>query len=239
MKSIELFDKEKVHYNLAHVKRDGETFELIVNPDNALSYKNGTSKNVKDALMYEKIFSDAKKGNLSSEESLRRSFGTEDPLKVAGVILTEGEVHSTAEHREKVRETRRRQIIDLIHRNSIDPGTGLPHTVKRLENAFEKAGIRIDGAKMTKAQIDGVLKKLRVIIPIRFEKRKIQIVVPSNYAPKAYHLLKSAGSLNKSKWYSDGTLFAVLEIPAGAQGDLVDRLNRITHGNVDVKNVGE
>ena len=231
----EKFDKEKTHYSLARLKRDGEQFEILIDADKAASYKTGTSKDVRAALMYEKIFSDAKDGALSGGVSLKRSFGTTDALKVAEIILTEGEIQLTSGYRDDLRETKRRQLIDVIHRNAVDPKTGLPHPVKRLENAFEEAGIKIDGSMRVEAQIDGVLKKLRAVIPVRFETRKVQVVVPSKYAPKSYAALKSFGRLNKSRWHSDGTLFAVLEMPAGIQQDVVERLNKLTHGDVDIK----
>ena len=235
MKGVEIFDREKAHYSLGRLKRDGERFEILVDAEKAASYKDGASKDVREVLMYEKIFSDAKTGALSGETSLKTSFGTADALKVAEAILREGEVQLTAEYRNSLREAKRRQLIEIIHRNAVDPGTGLPHPAKRLENAFEEAKVKIDGSKSTEAQIDGILKKLRPVIPIRFEKRKLQVIVPSRYAPKSYAALKSFGRLSSSRWYSDGTLSAVLEMPAGIRQDVVDRLNKIAHGDVDIK----
>ena len=36
----EKFDKEKTHYSLARLKRDGEQFEILIDADKAASYKN-------------------------------------------------------------------------------------------------------------------------------------------------------------------------------------------------------
>lgn len=231
----ELFKREKAHYSLGRLKKDDEHFEIIVDAGKAALYRDGSLKDVREILRSEKIFSDAKDGSLSGEAALKKSFGTADPLKVAEVILKEGEVQLTSEYRKELCEAKRRQLIDIIHRNAVDPATGLPHPVKRLENAFEEVKVKVDGSRSVEAQIDETLKKLRVVLPVRFEKRKLQVVVPSKYAHKAYALLKSFGRLNRSKWHSDGTLFALLEMPAGAQQDMVDRLNGIAHGDVDIK----
>ena len=127
MKGVEIFDREKAHYSLGRLKRDDERFEILVDAEKAASYKDGASKDVREVLMYEKIFSDAKTGALSGETSLKRSFGTADALKVAEAILREGEVQLTVEYRNSLREAKRRQLIEIIHRNAVDPGTGLPH----------------------------------------------------------------------------------------------------------------
>ena len=39
----------------------------------------------------------------------------------------------------------------------------------------------------------------------------------------------------KEEWGSDGSLIAVVEIPAGLQGDFFDKLNKLTSGNNETK----
>jgi ribosome maturation protein SDO1 len=47
--------------------------------------------------------------------------------------------------------------------------------------------------------------------------------------------LNSLGEVKKTNWLSDGTLIAELEIPAGAQQEVIDKLNSLTKGEVEVK----
>jgi len=235
MKGSELYEKEKAHFNLARLNKGGERFEVIIDPDKAVAYKNGSLKDVKDALKYEKIFSDAKKGLPAPETSMQKNFNTSDALSVAEIILTKGEIQLTSAYRDSLKENKRKQLVELIHRNAIDPKTNLPHPLTRIENAFAEAKVRIDEHKKVEDQFEDVLKQLRPILPIRFETRQIQLLVPSAFASKSYPTIKGFGRIVKDSWHSDGTLLAVVEIPAGLQQELVEQLNKLTHGDVDIK----
>ena len=118
----------------------------------------------------------------------------------------------------KEREEKRRQIINIIHVNAIDPKTGLPHPAQRIENAIEEAKVHIDENKSAEDQVEGILDKLRPIIPIKFEKKKMQVILPPKYASQSYHVIKSYGE-HKEEWLGDGSLRVVIELPAG----IVDR----------------
>ncbi len=235
MKGMENFDKEKAHFNLARLKKAGDEFEVIIDPDKAIAFRNKTISDVRDALKYEKIFADAKKGMTASEQSMSRAFNTADAIKVAEIILREGEIQLTAAYRDELREAKRRQIVQLIHRNAIDPRTKLPHPEQRIINALEEAKVRIDEHKKAEDQLDEVLKKLQPILPIRFETRKIQVLVPTKFASKANQIIRSFGKVSKETWHSDGTLFAIVELPAGLQQEMTDSINKLTHGDVDIK----
>ncbi len=235
MKGSETYDRERVHLNVARISRSGEKFEVIIDPDAAVAYKNSEGGDVRAALKYEKIFLDAKKGLPASEASMNKAFETSDVLKVAEFILRHGEIQLSEHYRESLREAKRKQIIEIIHRNAIDPRTKLPHPVQRIENAFEIAKVKIDDNRKAEDQLEDVIKALRPVMPISFETRKLQLVVPSAYASKASMLIKGFGRVVDTKWHSDGTLLAVVDIPAGLQQDIIDRLNKLAHGDVDVK----
>ena len=235
MKGSELYEKERVHFNLARLSKGGYRFEVIIEPDKAIAFRSGSLKDVRDALKYEKIFFDAKKGLAASESAIQNYFSTVEPLKVAEVILTKGEIQLTSAYRDSLREAKHRQLIELIHRNAIDPKTNLPHPVTRLENAFAEAKVKIDDHKRAEDQLDDVVKQLRPIIPIRFETRQLQLLIPSKFASRSYSSIKGLGRVVKDKWHSDGTLFAVIEIPAGLQQEVVEKLNKLTHGDLDIK----
>ena len=235
MKGSELFDREKVHFNLARLVKGGERFEVIIDPNKAVAYRDGSLKEAKEVLKYEKVFSDAKKGLLSSEVSMQKNFGTSEPVKVAETILAKGLVQLTSAYRDSLRDARKRQLIEFIHRNAVDPKTGLPHPVTRLENAFAEARVKVDEHKRAEEQLEDVLKQLRPVLPIHFEVRRLQILVPAGYAPKAYPLIKNFGRVLRQVWNNDGALLSVVEVPAGVQQGLVEQLSKLTHGDVDIK----
>lgn len=229
------YDKERIHLNLARLKKAGENFEIDVDPDMAIDLKHGKAIDIKDALKAEKIFADAKKGLLASEQRLEQVFGTTDVLEIAKKIIEEGEIQLTADYRQKLRDAKRKRIMEIIRRNGVDPKTHLPHPLQRLENAFEEAKIKIDEFDPDEKQVQEILKKLRPILPIKFEVKEIEVILGPEYAGKAYSTVKSCGKLLADEWRNDGSWRCVIEIPAGMQEEFFDKLNNMTHGEVLTK----
>ncbi len=223
---------ERVAFNLAKLKKGGLKFEIAVDPDLAISFKEGKNVDVKDVLKSEKIFNDVSQGEHTSEHKLKELFGTDDVLQIAKKILQEGEIQLTLEYREQVRERKRKKIMDIIHRNGIDPRTKLPIPPQRIENAFEEAKIKINEFRTAEDQVDDVLKKLKPVMPISFATKKIMVIIPSAYASKAYHTLSMFAKPQNEKWNNDGSYQCVIEIPAGVEADFYDKINGFTHGDV-------
>jgi ribosome maturation protein SDO1 len=235
LKGTKLLDESKLSLNLAKLKKGGEKFIVVVDPDLAIKYTQGVDVNLREVLMTEDIFSDPQKGEHVSEKRMEEVFGTKDPLKVAEHILKEGEIQLTSEYRAEVREKKKKKIIEIIHRNAVDPKTGLPHPVSRIENAFEEAKIHIDERKKAEDQISDIIKKLMPILAIRFELKEIELHIPASYAGKLYGLVASFGKILRDEWLNDGSWKCVVEIPAGLQTELYDSLNNRTHGSVDAR----
>lgn len=235
MKGNQLIDKGKVSMTLARLKKSGQKFEISVDPDKAIAFKKNTAKDINEVLMSEKIFVDAQKGMLASEENIKAVFNTNDVLEVAKEIILKGEIQLTSEYRNTLRDEKRKQIIDMIHRNGEDPKTGMPHPPQRIENALEEAKVKIDEHKKAEDQIKDIIKQIQTVLPIHLETKTIQVIIPSEFAGKAYPSLKSFGKLVKDEWQNDGSLLAIIEIPAGLTEELLSQLNNLTHGNIETK----
>ena len=169
IKGKETFEHERVKFNLARLKKGGMNFEVAVDPDLAISFRNGKDISIKDIIKSEKIFNDVKKGVLAPEHTMVQVFNTDNALKVAKILLQEGEIQLTEEYRKKLREDKRKKIIEIIHKGAIDPKTKLPHPPQRIENAMEEAKVHLDDFKSAEDQINAVVKALRPILPISFE----------------------------------------------------------------------
>ncbi len=236
--STEHFGKEKPHYNLARLKAGGENFEVIVNPDRAIAFRAGQG-DIRDVLLYDRIFADAKKGLAASEHVMKNVFKTIDHIEVAQQIIRKGEIHLTSEYRDSLREEKRKAIINIIHRTAVDPRTGFPHPPNRIEAAIEEARVRFDEHRKAEDQVQDVVKQLMPVLPIKFEVRQVEFHIPAQFAARAYPVLKGFGTLQKDSWQNDGSLIAVVEVPAGLQQDLFSELNRLTHGDVESKVIGK
>ncbi len=224
---------------IAKLKKEGKMFELLVHPENAYAYKQGKNISLNDVLISEEIFTDAKKGTRASEHEMVRLFGTDDGTAIAMIILKEGVVPQTEAMLKQGADQKRKQLIEMIHRNAVDPKTGKPHPITRIENALHEAKVRIDDNKSAESQVQTILKQLQPILPIKYETRQLIISVPVSYASNAVAILRQHGKILGEKWNADGSVTATLEIPAGLQEALETAVNALTHGNATLKLAGK
>jgi len=224
--------REKIHLNLGKYTKHGHHFEIDVEPDMALSFKAGKGVDIRDVLKAQKIFANAKKGELASEAAMKQVFNTTDALQVASIILKDGEIQVTSEHREKLREEKRKKVMNLIHRYGVDPRTNAPHPLTRIENAFAEAKVKIDENKSADEQVKDIMKMLQVILPIKFEVKQLKLHIPSQYASKANGIVKQFSKVVKAEWAADGSFNACVEIPGGLEEEFLNKLNSATHGTV-------
>ncbi len=220
---------------VARYEYKGHRFEILVDPNVIDDIKSGKITNVVDHMVIDEVFKDAHKGDRASEEVIKEVFGTTDVNEVARKIILNGQVQLTTEQRRKMLEEKKKRIVMEIARNAINPQTGAPHPPQRIELAMEEAKVHIDPLKSVEEQIPIVLKALKPLIPIRFEKIKIAVKVSGDMYGKIYGDISKMGVILKEEWQSDGSWIGLVEIPAGMQGDFLDMLNKKTHGNVQTR----
>jgi ribosome maturation protein SDO1 len=230
-RSDEIF-KEMV---TARLERGGETFEILVKPDAVEKIREGQDVDIIDSLAIDAIFRDVKKGLRASEEKMKELFGTDDPVQVAELIIKKGTIHLSTEQRRALQEAKRKRIVSYIAANAINPQTGTPHPPQRIELAMEEAKVHVDPFKPVEEQVGPIVDALRPLIPIRIERAKIAVKLMASDVGRCYGEIRAYGSVLKEEWQPDGTWIGVVEIPAGLQGEFLDRLNEKTHGNVETK----
>lgn len=221
--------------SIVKYSHEGDKFEILVKPDAALQYKLGKSDNHSAVMISDDIYSDSGKGTKPSSEKMQKSFGTVDPTEVAKIILQKGELNLTTDQRRNMTEEKKKQIIQFIVKTYVDPKTHLPHPPLRIEQAMKDSRVSVDPQKGAEMQSKEIVEKLRSIIPLKSENVALQVTIPAQYASKSYAVLKSAGTLKNEQWQNDGSLKAILEIPAGARPAVIDRLGSVTRGSAGVE----
>ncbi len=220
---------------IARIEKAGEKFEVIVKPDAVQRLREGKEVDVLANLAIDEIFRDAHKGSKASEEKMQEFFGTTDKLEVAKQLIRKGEIQLTTEQRREMQEQKRKQIVQYIAQNAINPQTGTPHPPQRIEIAMEEAKVHVDPFKPVGEQVKEVLDALRPLIPIRFEKARIAVRLGAEDAAKSYGDIKGFGTILKEEWQRNGAWVGVVEMPAGMQTEFLNRLNAKTKGNVEAK----
>ncbi|MBM3230215.1 ribosome assembly factor SBDS [Candidatus Pacearchaeota archaeon] len=219
---------------LARYKVKSTMYEIQVDLDEALKVQAGKG-NIQAALDMPKIYSDLKKGQVASQDQLTNAFNTTDVYAIATTIIQKGEVQKNQDFRDAEREAKVKQVIQLILKNAVDQH-GRPYTEERIKRALEEAKAHIDN-KPAEQQLTGILDKLKLVIPIKLDTKRIKLTIPAQYSGQVYGLIKDFKE--SEDWLANGSLQAVLNIPAGMQLDFYDKLNGITHGAVQSEEVKE
>jgi ribosome maturation protein SDO1 len=212
-----------------------DKFEILVKPDLALEYKLGKRNDLSSVLISDEIYSDANKGSRISTDKLNKHFKTTNSNEVIKQILLKGELNLTTDQRRKMVEEKRKQIIQYINKNFVDPKTKLPHPIQRIENGLEDIRVVIDPFKKAEDQIKLVVDSLRKVLPLASELSQLTITIPKNFSSNSIGFIKSSGSVISEEWLSDGSLKVRIEINAGVKGNFLDRLGSLTKGSAQVK----
>ena len=213
---------------IARIKIKGKNYETLVDVDKALQLRQGKPVNIENVMSIDKIFYDSKKGLHVSDKDLEDAFGTPEIGKIVEKIIKNGEIQVPKEYKDKERGDKKKQVIDFLSKHAIDSSTGNPHTPSRIENALNESGVSIDN-RPVEQQISGIIEKLREILPIKIQKKKLKLIIPSEHTGKVYGLLKEYKE--KEDWLSNGDLDVIVSVPVGLLEDFYDKLNSITHGS--------
>ena len=221
----------------ARLESHGARFEVLVDPDAALAIKRGEfDGDLEEVIAAEDVFEDASRGDRPAETDLEDVFETTDPLEIIPEVITRGEIQITADQRREMQEQKRKQLINRIARNAINPQMDdAPHPPDRIENALEEAGFRVDPMEPVENQVDDALDALRPVIPIRFEEVTVAAQLPAEYAGSAQAKIRQFGDLEREEWQPDGSWIGVITFPAGLQNDFYDLVNEHTSGEAETQ----
>ena len=221
--------------SIVRLMLNADKFEILVKPDPALDYKLGKKIDISNILISDEIYSDANKGTRVPDEKLIKNFKTKDQTEIAKQILEHGDVNLTTDQRRRMVEEKKKQIIQYISRNFIDPKTHLPHPPIRIENAMEQIRLVIDPFKRPEEQAKKIIDPLRKILPLKSENLQLVVTVPSQFSAQSYSVIKGIGDLKDEKWLQDGSLKVIIEINAGIRLTFIERINSITKGSAHIQ----
>jgi len=221
----------------ARLESHGARFEVLIDPDAALSIKRGEfDGDLEEVIAAEDVFEDASRGDRPAENDLEKVFGTTDPLEIIPEVVKQGEIQITAEQRREMQEQKRKSLINRIARNAVNPQMNdSPHPPERIERALEEAGFKIDPMEPVESQVDDALDALRPVLPIRFAEVTVAVQLPAEYAGSGQAQIRSYGDLEREEWQNDGSWVGVITFPAGMQNDFYDKVNNITSGTAETR----
>ena len=99
---------------------------------------------------------------------------------------------------------------------------------------MDEAKVSLDYQEKFETQIEKVINEIRKVIPLSFEKIRIKITIPAQYAGSAYSSLKSRFKNFKEEWLNDGSVVVELEVVGGAKADLYSLISKVTNGEAEI-----
>jgi ribosome maturation protein SDO1 len=218
----------------ARIRVKNKHYEISVDLDEALKVKQGQG-DITSALDSNSVYYDLKKGTIASESDLQDAFGTTKLYEVAEQIIQKGEVQKTQEFRDSQKEAKIKQVIDLVLRNASDQH-GNPYTQERIRKAISEVHYNFDN-RPAEQQLSPLIDKLKTIIPIKIETKKIKLIIPAQFTGQVYGVLSDFKE--KESWLNNGDLQVIVNVPSGMQIDFFERLNGITHGAVQSEDISD
>lgn len=212
-----------------------EGYEILVDPDLAKEAKlEGKDHDIQRLLFVQEVFEDAGEGKRASAEELEEEFDTRQILKAAEEIFEKGDMQLTTEQKDELRQEKYRQVVNMIARRVQNPKTGNPHPPQRVENALEEAGFNADAFQDVEEQFQDAIDMIRPIIPVSLDEKTVVLQIPNDEAGKAYDKIQAQAEVNEEEWGSE-YFYAEITMPAGAFSELLEELQELTSGKVQVK----
>ena len=117
----------------------------------------------------------------------------------------------------------------------MNPQTGGPHPPKRIENAIEEIRYSVDPIESDEKQIEKIVSKIKLLIPISFDKIRVAVKIPAIHVGKCYGQLSGLGNIESEEYQKDGSWIGIIEMAAAAQTKLEDLLGSVTKGTAEIK----
>ena len=220
---------------IARLESGGHRFEILIDPNEAQSYKDGDEIDWEDSIAVDGIWADSAKGERSPENILDEFFGSSDLIEIYKKILTEGTIQLTSEQKKEMIDNKRKQILSHIVANAMNPQTGGAHPPQRIENAIVEAKYNFDPIRSVEKQVEDIIRKIRPLIPISFEKVKAAVKIPAIHVGKCYGQISGLGTIENEEYQSDGSWIGIVKMSAASYNELENLLGAVTKGSAELK----
>ena len=220
---------------VARYETGGNHFEILIDPESAKNYKDGDDIDWEDAIAADGIWTDSAKGDRAPDNLVSDAFSSTNLIEIYKKILTEGTIQLTSQQRNEMVSQKKKQIIAHVVANAMNPQTGGPHPPQRIENAIEETRFSIDPIEAVEKQVEKLIKSIKPLIPISFEKIKVAVKIQAIYVGKCYGQISTLANIQSEEYQKDGSWIGMLEMSAASFAKLEDVLGSLTKGTAETK----
>ena len=219
----------------ARYETGGNRFEILIDPKEAQHYGEGDEIDWEEAIAADGIWNDSAKGDRAPEHLVNDTFGTNDLIEIYKKILNEGTIQLTSQQRKEMVDQKKKQIVAHVVANAMNPQTGGPHPPQRIENAIDEARFSVDPMESIEKQVERLIKSIKILIPISFEKVKVAVKIRAIHVGKCYGQISSLGNIESEEYQKDGSWIGIMEMSAASFVKLEDVLGSLTKGTAETK----
>ena len=220
---------------IARYETGGNRFEILIDPISAQAYREDDDIDWEDAIAADGVWSDSAKGDRAPDNLVHDTFETRDLIEIYKKILTEGTIQLTSQQRNEMVDQKKKQIIAHIVANAMNPQTGGPHPPQRIENAIDETRFSIDPIDAVEKQVEKLIKSIKPLIPISFEKVKVAVKIQAIHVGKCYGQISTLANIQSEEYQKDGSWIGMLEMSAASFVKLEDILGSLTKGTAETK----
>ena len=220
---------------IARLETGGHRFEILIDPNEAQAFKDGDEIDWEDSIAVDGIWADSAKGERSPEYILEDIFESGDLIDIYKRILTEGTIQLTSEQKKEMIDKKKKRILSHIVANAMNPQTGGAHPPQRIENAILESRYNFDPIKSVESQVEDIVRKIRPLIPISFEKVKAAVKIPAIFVGKCYGQMSGLGTIENEEYQNDGSWIGIVKMSAASFDELENLLGSITKGAAEIK----
>ena len=84
-------------------------------------------------------------------------------------------------------------------------------------------------------QVEKLIKSIKILIPISFEKVKVAVKIRAIHVGKCYGQISSLGNIESEEYQKDGSWIGIMEMSAASFVKLEDVLGSLTKGTAETK----
>lgn len=214
---------------MVRLKKGKKTFEILTHHGTVEPFREGKLGWDKVPVA-DRVFKNSSKGEVFTDAELIEAFETANVEEVMKQIAMKGELQTNAADRAKAVADKRKQIVQYLHKNYLNPKTKKPHPVLDLENALEVVKLRVDPDAPVDAQVKSVFSKLLEIIPLKKSEMEGKLVVPHSVLGQAQGVIRKYCQISSENYTSDGVAMQVSVVP-GDYDVFIKELSSVTKGD--------
>ena len=192
-------------------------------------------------------------GEKPTQEELKQAFGTNDMKQVSfkqnnkkqnkkkthkypknknlQTIVLNGELQLTANDRKLLVENKRKQIVNLINKEYINPTTLKPYGIVQIDSALTSIKAKIEIEKRAEDQVKTILKTLILSLPLKkVEEMEGTLKIPLKFVGQVQSFIHKHCKVISENFESENCVFN-LQISSSEYDNFILNLTKSTNGD--------